>query len=788
MPYSRSKSWLIAAVPALAVSASCIKLPTNDLGGSNTAKVSVSDEVSLVWDGEKHGGNAKEWANCNLKSACKSIGKAAPGAGVNGSIGLQWQAQGKDWKGMGWNWFGFWPEDGGTDISQFKNLSFWIRLKVDDPKQAPDLKDIKVGLAGSNKAKLETEGVTLISYVEGLSDGKWHEVVVPISDLLKGKGKDFDLTKAWEFRLSEFAMNERNFTIFIDNIGFDNRKIVSLISLPEKRAQAALGSDVIDVTAKVDLAAAGGVVSPYIYGVSHGDAETLHEMGVTSRRMGGNLSSVYDWRTGYTSAGADWFFENRKALETPHPQENWWVVMHRENKKYGMKSFFTLPSEWVAKDDTSSGFPKSVYPNCEQFAPDRAEACNGKLKEKDKEGKPIELRCSKEHPTQNGKYVGVEYNVELVKYCVKDAGFGRADQGGIDVISIDNEPMLYTQTHRDIWCQGFSYDDFWERTKKYAELIRQADPSAKIAAPGLWGWTAYVHSSADLDYRVEHGLGWDKMDQLPDFKKYGPFARDFMRRCAEYKKKTGRDLIDIFVFHGYPMTPKLGWDQQAAFVHPTPELQEFRVRDVRKFWDESYRDPETWMGKESWANGNIAYVPLMKRWMKEVGWDVPIAIGEYDHAGPEGGLEISAAVAQAESFAAFARAQVSYAMYWADPRKHGPSYFAFKMYRNPDGKRTAVGDRFIVAEVSEADSVSVYVFKDTQRKVASLLILNKRASKGVRLTVDLGVDVPAQKAAQYEYSSANLKAIGELPPLDVSGKSVKLSVPAMSILRVDVQL
>jgi len=35
------------------------------------------------------------------------------------------------------------------------------------------------------------------------------------------------------------------------------------------------------------------------------------------------------------------------------------------------------------------------------------------------------------------------------------------------------------------------------------------------------------------------------------------------------------------------------------------------VRDVRKFWDESYRDPETWMGKESWANGNVAYVPLI---------------------------------------------------------------------------------------------------------------------------------------------------------------------------------
>ena len=284
-----------------------------------------------------------------------------------------------------------------------------------------------------------------------------------------------------------------------------------------------------------------------------------------------------------------------------------------------------------------------MYPDCEEFAPDRPDACNGKSKtKKNAKGEPLEFRCSAEHPTQNGKHVGVEYNVELVKYCIKDAGFGRADQGGIDIISLDNEPMLYRQTHRDMWCKGFTDDEYWERTKKYAELIRAADPSVKIAAPGLWGWTAYSYTSGDLDYREEHGLGWDKSETLPDFKKYGPFAQRLHARCASYKKKTGKNLIDIFAFHGYPMTTKLDYGNRAKFANPSPELQEFRVRDVRKFWDETYRDPETWMGKEAWANGNVAYVPLMRRWMKEAGWDVPIAIGEYDYAGPEGGEEISA--------------------------------------------------------------------------------------------------------------------------------------------------
>jgi hypothetical protein len=115
-------------------------------------------------------------------------------------------------------------------------------------------------------------------------------------------------------------------------------------------------------------------------------------------------------------------------------------------------------------------------------------------------------------------------------------------------------------------------------------------------------------------------------------------------------------------------------------------------------------------------------------------------------------------------------------------------YFAFKMYRNPDGKRTAVGDRFIAGEVSDFDSVSVYAFKDTQKKVASFMIMNKRAKKGVKVALALGAPVPAQKAKRYEYSRANPKAIGELPPLDVAGQSINVSIAPMSILRVDVKM
>src|SRR6476646_3471060 len=105
---------LTLALAALLATAGCIRLPANDGSGANAA-------------------NAEEWANCNMKASCESSVKVAPSTGMSGSNGLEWHTKGKDWKGFGWNWFGFYPEDAGTDVTKYQNLVFWIRVK-----SAPD--------------------------------------------------------------------------------------------------------------------------------------------------------------------------------------------------------------------------------------------------------------------------------------------------------------------------------------------------------------------------------------------------------------------------------------------------------------------------------------------------------------------------------------------------------------------------------------------------------------------------------------------------------------------------
>jgi hypothetical protein len=87
-------------VAALVGACGCIRLPSNDMAGASAGNVERKTAASLVvWDGDKHGGGAKEWSNCNLKPGCESSVKVAPGAGIGGSNALEWHTKGNS---AGW--------------------------------------------------------------------------------------------------------------------------------------------------------------------------------------------------------------------------------------------------------------------------------------------------------------------------------------------------------------------------------------------------------------------------------------------------------------------------------------------------------------------------------------------------------------------------------------------------------------------------------------------------------------------------------------------------------------
>ena len=59
----------------------------------------------------------------------------------------------------------------------------------------------------------------------------------------------------------------------------------------------------------VDCKAPDRPISPYIYGIAGGGDKTWGNL-QTASRWGGNRTSRYNWQTGDTNTGSDWFFEN----------------------------------------------------------------------------------------------------------------------------------------------------------------------------------------------------------------------------------------------------------------------------------------------------------------------------------------------------------------------------------------------------------------------------------------------------------------------------------------------
>ena len=160
------------------------------------------------------------------------------------------------------------------------------------------------------------------------------------------------------------------------------------------------------------------------------------------------------------------------------------------------------------------------------------------------------------------------------------------------------------------------------------------------------------------------------------------------------------------------------------------------------------------------------------------------AIGEYNFGGDQ---DISGGIAQAEVLGIFAREGLDFGSYWFAPAPNSPSYFAFKMFRNPDGKHTAFGDRCLPVRVDAPTDVSVHAARDSRSGTLTLILINKRVAKDARLSLKLSRPVPEQDVVAYAYSDADRFAIGQLPPRRLGGDTLDIDLPAFSVLRLDLR-
>ncbi len=238
----------------------------------------------------------------------------------------------------------------------------------------------------------------------------------------------------------------------------------------------------------VDAADGRHPISPYIYGMNYASETIAVDLHLPVRRWGGNSTSRYNWQNDTTNTGSDWYFEN---VPDQTGAADSFVA---QDLRTGTQTLLTVPLiGWVAKNRPSGhpydcGFKISKYGSQQdadwQWDPDCG---NGVLTN----GKNI---------TGNDPHdTSVETTPTFVSSWVNHlvALYGSAANGGVMFYDLDNEPMLWNSTHRDVHPSPTTYDEMRDRTWAYAAALKAADPAAKTLGPVVWGWCAYFYSAAD---------------------------------------------------------------------------------------------------------------------------------------------------------------------------------------------------------------------------------------------------------------------------------------------------
>ncbi len=703
--------------------------------GSAIAVQAAEPETLIVWSGSNPVGAT--WAKLGPRGSIRVEAKTGLQPDT-ASLTLRFDGEG--YRGAGLNWKGWFPADACDDVSRFKSLVFYIRQAT-----AFDDADVSVALVDNVKREpmVPPKTVAVVGdHALAKLDGQWRKVVIPLHKFTQNH--PLDLKRIWGIDFSHTG--NRPMVLHIDRIGFSMETAAGVPNFPAGPRYRA--------KVQVDFRQEKHSISDAIYGVANLPVEKRREWAIPITRLGGNPSTRLNWKLNVENAAHDWFFKNRGRL-IHDLQESPYLKHIRENQSIGATSYITIPMiGWVAKDDHSYGFSVKKYGLQKATEPGHPDVGNGL----DPQGRPIRGN----DPRDTSIVATPQFVQEAVAFVVKHAG--SAAQGGVRYWVLDNEPMLWHVTHRDVRPEPLGYDELWERTVQYAEAIKRADPTAQVAGFCSWGWLDLFYSAVDAadDYRA-------KKDYLAH--QHTPLVVWYLQKCAEYRKKHGKPLVDVLDVHWYPQG-RVGSRDVYQGKGLDAELNTLRLRSTRELWDANYRS-ESWLRDVDQGEA-IRLLPRLREWIDRHNPGMKLSLGEYHFGGTD---NRTGAVVQAELFAIFAQERLDMAFLWHTPE--GTQNLAWQAFRNYDGQGGRFGNRWVPSQ-SDAEQLRVVAAKHAHADHWTVMLINKHLNSPAEVTL---TGWPTQRPTRFfgidagEFREQKPAELSMVPP-----DEIRLIVPAASIL------
>lgn len=536
----------------------------------------------------------------------------------------------------------------------------------------------------------------------------------------------------------------------------------------------------------IDAAAGRRPISPGIYGINfywdlgsatgNGGPDVL-DIRPTMRRWGGNSTSTYHWKYDIHNLANDWYFEvlpDKNPNAAKLPEGSSFNAFVDQALSTGGIVMGTIPVlGWLPKARMEMcSYETGKYGNqcqVDPYAPYHPVHCgNGVVASATCSTKPLYIQND---PNDAYAQYDETFQADWVKYVV--SRYGKANQGGVSIWALDNEPIWWDSTHRDIHPDPYTYDEVLSLDIRYGEAVKRADPTALIAGPVGDNWASLWFSKKDIVAGQARGNYWSNP---VDRNAHGgtPFLAWYLQQMREYERTHGMRLLDYLDQHAYLAPANVAFSAAGD-----AKTQAARLDSTRVFWDPTYKPTGDYWIKDTENNGAPVAPQFIPRLRDIVAQNYPgtkIAITEYNW----GALDnMNGALAQADLLGIFGREALDAATLWGPPKPTDPGAFAFRIYRNYDGIGGAFGETAVQASSDDQGKLAVYASLRSDSSLTAIVI-NKTAGD-LASTVKLANFAAAPAVQVWQYSAASTASIVRRDDAAISDGAIAAVFPANSI-------
>ena len=511
-----------------------------------------------------------------------------------------------------------------------------------------------------------------------------------------------------------------------------------------------------DVTITVD-ATKSKPISPWIYGLNFYTGVSGAPPHLTLDRAGGNRWTAYNWETNASNAGSDYLYENDDYLSsstTPAEAVRSFVAA---DQSLGMASVMTVQLQGLVSADESGPVSVSNPPDLSRFK---------QVIDKKSTITPAPFTTS---PDTTDAYVYMDEFLWSMNQ--KIPGIFGANPPLPTFVSLDNEPELWNSTHLEV--QGsspISSDNYITKTINLTKALKDQFPDAVIFGPVHYGFEGIYNWQGELSATPD-GTDWFPDKYLPALKA----ASDTY----------GKPLVDVYDFHWYSEAT----DGATRVINLTSSnLTDAQVQAIvqspRSLWDPTYTE-------NSWITNDVLGEPikLLPRLQTKIDAEFPgtrISITEYENGGDN---HIAGTIAQADNLGIFGSQGLFAATLW--PLGNCPYILAgFRAFRGFDGSTADFGDTSLQATSSNVQNVAVYASADSTNPGRIVFVAINR-STSPQVAAIQGVTLSGT-ASVYQMTASSAQGQSPIHPvlvqqIPVSGKSLTITLPALSVSTVEVQ-